>query len=216
MKNIILFDLDGTITDPKVGITKSVQYALSHFNIHIEDPDELCKFIGPPLRDSFKDFYGFSDENAELATAKYRERFIPTGIYENEMYDGIEDLLKSLKDSDKTLILATSKPTVFAERVLEHFDIAKYFSFISGAELSGERSDKFEIITYAFEKNNIHDLDRCIMIGDRKFDIIGAKAARISSIGVLYGYGSKDELLKAGADYLAGDVWALREILDRC
>jgi len=213
MKTVILFDLDGTITDPKVGITKSVQYALSHFDIHVDDPDELCHFIGPPLRESFREFYGLSEEDAELATAKYRERFIPTGIYENEVYDGMAGLLKSLKESGKTLILATSKPTVFAERVLEHFGIAEYFTFISGSELNGERSDKFEVITYALENCDISDLDSCIMIGDRKFDIIGAKAVGVSCVGVLYGYGDEDELEAAGADYLVRDVWELGELL---
>jgi len=213
MKNVILFDLDGTITDPKVGITKSVQYALSHFDIHVDDPNELCHFIGPPLRESFREFYGLSEEGAELATAKYRERFIPTGIYENEIYDGMKDLLKGLKESCKTLVLATSKPTVFAERVLGYFNIAEYFTFISGSELSGERSDKFEIITYALESCGISDLDSCIMIGDRKFDIIGAKAVGISCIGVLYGYGDEAELSEVGADYLVSDVRELGELL---
>jgi len=214
MKNVILLDLDGTITDPKVGITKSVQYALSHFDIHVADPDELCHFIGPPLRESFREFYGLSEEDAELATAKYRERFAPTGVYENEIYDGMKDLLKNLKESGRTLILATSKPTVFAVRVLEYFDIAEYFSFISGSELSGERSDKFEVITYALEKCGISDLDSCVMIGDRKFDIIGAKAVGISCIGVLYGYGDEAELSEAGADYLASDVLELAQLLN--
>jgi len=213
MKDIILFDLDGTITDPKVGITKSVQYALAHFDIHIQDPDELCKFIGPPLRDSFSEFYGLSAEQSELATAKYRERFTTTGIYENEIYDGMEALLKHLKSSGKTLLLATSKPTVFADRVLKHFNIDKYFSFISGSELNGERSDKFEVITYALENAGISDLNRCVMIGDRKFDIIGAKGVGMSSIGVLYGYGDKEELEAAVADHLARDVTELGRLL---
>ena len=213
MKSVILFDLDGTITDPKVGITKSVQYALSHFDIHVEDPDELCHFIGPPLRESFREFYGLSEEDAELATAKFRERFVPTGIYENEIYDGMRDLLKHLKESGKTLILATSKATVFAERVLEYFEIAEYFTFVSGSELSGERSGKYEVITYALENCGIRDLDSCIMIGDRKFDIIGAKAVGVSSVGVLYGYGDEIELSAAGADYLVRDVWELGELL---
>jgi len=214
MKDIILFDLDGTITDPKVGITKSVQYALKYFDIHIGDPDELCNFIGPPLRESFMEFYGLSMEQAELATAKYRERFVATGIYENEIYDGMAELLESLKSSGKTLLLATSKPTVFAERVLSHFNIDKYFSFISGSELNGERSDKFEVITYALENAAIKNVEKCVMIGDRKYDIIGARAAGVSNIGVLYGYGDKSELEEAGADYLARDVAELGRLLN--
>jgi len=213
MKNTVLFDLDGTVTDPKVGITKSVQYALCHFDINIENADELCKFIGPPLRQSFKDFFGFDDKRAEEAVEKYRERFLETGIYENELYDGMEDLLGQLKEAGKTLIIATSKPTVLAEEVLRHFKIDSYFSFISGSELNGDRSDKSEILTYAFEKNDIRDLSSCIMIGDRKYDIIGAKSVGIGSIGVLYGYGGYDELSAAGADYLVRDVWELRKLL---
>ena len=215
MKDVILFDLDGTITDPKVGITKSFQYALAHFDIHVKDPDELCHIIGPPIRDAFKEFFSFDDAGAELATAKYRERFPTIGIYENEMYEGMDNLLKNLKDDGKTLLLATTKPAIYAERILEHFNIAQYFSFISGSELSGERSDKHELITYALGNMNITDLERCIMIGDRKFDIIGAKAVGISSIGVLYGYGDESELRDAGADYLVRDVKELGEILGK-
>jgi len=213
MKNIILFDLDGTITDPKVGITKSVKYALSHFDVHVEDPDTLCHFIGPPLRESFKEFYGLDDDQAEIAVAKYRERFSQAGIYENEIYEGMAELLQRLKGSGKTLILATSKPIVFAEIVLKHFGIFEHFSFIGGSELNGERSDKYEVIMYALETVGITDVDSCVMVGDRKYDIIGAKAARMSNIGVLYGYGSEDELLAAGVDYLAADVTELGELL---
>ena len=213
MKDIILFDLDGTLTDPKVGITKSVQYALRHFNINVENPDDLCKFIGPPLRQSFKDFYGFDNAGAEEAVEKYRERFLDKGIYENIMYDGIDDMLGKLRNSGRTLIIATSKPTVLAKKVLEHFALDMYFSFDSGAELNGERSEKSEVIRYAFERNNIHDLRNCIMIGDRKHDIIGAKAVGITGVGVLYGYGSQDELTDAGADYIVKNVNELSDLL---
>ena len=213
MKNIILFDLDGTLTDPKVGITKSVRYALRHFGIYADDLDELCKFIGPPMRKSFKEFYGFDDEAANRATEKYRERFLEKGIYENVMYGGIDVMLKNLKASDKTLFLATSKPTEQAERVLEHFGLAEYFSFVSGAELDGERSEKWEVIQYALERNDIRDRDACIMVGDRKYDITGAKSAGIDSVGVLYGYGGLAELSDAGADYIVKNVAELTELL---
>ena len=212
-KNIILFDLDGTLTDPKVGITTSVQYALSHFGIHVENPDELCKFIGPPLRQAFKEYYGFDTAGAEEALWKYRERYIDEGIYENIMYPGIDHMLEGLKDLGKTLIVATSKPTILAEKVLKHFSLDKYFSFVSGAELNGERSEKSEIIQYAFEKCNIDNIKNCIMVGDRKHDIVGAKAACISSIGVLYGYGSEEELSEAGADYIVKTVSELSDLL---
>jgi len=212
-KNIILFDLDGTLTDPKEGITKSVQYSLSHFGINVENLDDLCKFIGPPLRQAFMEYCGFDAGRAEKALEKYRERYVDEGIYENVMYTGIDVMLEKLKDSGKTLIVATSKPTVLAEKVLDHFSLDKYFTFVSGAELNGIRSEKSEIIQYAFEKCNITETKRCIMVGDRKHDIVGAKAACISSIGVLYGYADEDELTKAGADYLVKNVSELSDLL---
>jgi len=214
MKDIILFDLDGTITDPKVGITKAVQYALRSFGINVENSDDdLCKFIGPPLRQSFKDFYGFGTDKAEEAVRKYREYFLEKGIYENTMYEGMDVMLDKLKKRGKTLIVATSKPTCLAERVLSHFKLDQYFAFVSGAEMNGDRSEKIEIILYAFEKNKINDPGRCVMVGDRKHDIIGAKKAGIDSIGVLYGYGGREELSDAGATHLAESVAELEKLL---
>ena len=212
MKNIILFDLDGTITDPKVGITKSVQHALRYFNINVENPDDLCCFIGPPLRGAFREYYGFSEADANKAVEIYREYFTEKGIFENILYPGMKDLLIKLKAQNKTLILATSKAAVFAERILKHFGIYELFNFISGAELNGERSEKFEVIAYALEKNNIKDLDSCIMVGDRKHDIIGAKKAGIESVGVLYGYGSVEELTEAEPTYIAKNIDELAEL----
>ena len=132
MKNYkyILFDLDGTLTDPKEGITKSVAYALEYYGIHVEDLDSLCKFIGPPLKDSFITYYDFDEEKAEEAVEKYREYFKPHGVFENKIYAGVDNLLKTLKERGKVIILATSKPTVFAKTILEHFDLMKYFSFV--------------------------------------------------------------------------------------
>ncbi|MCL1842313.1 MAG: HAD family hydrolase [Defluviitaleaceae bacterium] len=213
MKEIILFDLDGTLTDPKVGITQSVQYALRHFDINVENPDELCKFIGPPLRVSLKEFFKFNDEDAEKAVEKYRERFLEKGIYENVMYEGIDTLLENLKNHGKTLMVATSKPTVMAKQILEYFNLDKYFTFISGAELCGKRSEKSEVIQYALNENDISDLDSCIMVGDRKYDILGAKAVGIANIGVLYGYGDKKELSEAGADFIVPSVTELQNRL---
>ena len=213
MKDIILFDLDGTITDPKTGITKSVQYALESFGINVENPDDLIKFIGPPIRQSFKIFYSFDDAGAEKAVEKFRERFLVKGIYENIMYNGIYIMLEKLKNAGKTLIIATSKPTVPAKTVLSYFNLDKYFIYVSGSEMNGDRSEKSEVIQYALEQNNINDLSRCIMIGDRKHDIIGAKAVGIKNIGVLYGYGDYDELSEAGADYIIKDVDELSNLL---
>lgn len=202
----ILFDLDGTITDPKIGITKSVAYALNSFGIHVENLDELCKFIGPPLRDSFCQYYGFSESDANLAVDKYREYFGVTGLYENAVYNGMEKLLQELFSKEKVLIVATSKPTVFATKILEHFNLSKYFRFVAGSELDGTRSKKSEVISYALQQNSIADLSSVIMIGDRKHDIIGAKEVGVASMGVLYGYGDRTELEQAGADFMANTV----------
>ena len=213
MKKYILFDLDGTISDPKLGITKSVQYSLRSFGIEVADIDELTPFIGPPLRDSYKKFYGFNDSQAEKAVAKYREYFSETGIFENTLYDGIPELLESLTAAEKTLIIATSKPTVYAARILEHFKINNYFSFVSGSELDGSRSKKDEVITFAMKNCGITSADDAIMIGDREHDIIGAKKCAMESIGVLYGYGDYAELSAAGATYTAESVEKLSEVI---
>lgn len=209
----ILMDLDGTITDPKLGITKSVQYALKAFGIIVEDLDSLCKFIGPPLRTSFMEYYGFTEAEAEEAVVKYREYFSVTGLYENEVYEGMEALLKGLKAAGKTLIVATSKPEVFARKILEHFKLDGYFKDICGATLDNSRSTKEEVIRYALDKNGITDSSDIIMVGDRMHDIAGAKAVGIASIGVLFGYGGKQELEQAGANWVAATVEELYEII---
>ena len=212
-KQFLLFDLDGTLTDPKVGITKSVQHALAHYGITVDNRNDLLPFIGPPLRDSFKQFYGFSDEGATGAIDKYREYFSETGIYENSVYPGIDHLLETLNNQGKTLILATSKPTVYAKRILQHFHIDQFFTFISGSELDGRRTDKSEVIQYAFAHCPDATLDNAVMIGDRKHDITGANKVGIDSIGVLYGYGDYEELSAAGATRIVKDVSELLSTL---
>jgi len=212
-KQYIMFDLDGTLTDPKEGITKSVQYSLKHFGITVENLDDLVNFIGPPLWDSYKKYYNFSESDANTAVQKYREYFSERGIFENVIYEGIDSLLANLKANGKIIILATSKPAVFAEKILRHFDIYKYFEFISGAELDGRRSEKQESINYAIDNCKINSLDTVVMIGDRGLDIIGAKKTGIASIGVLYGYGSYEELNNAGADFIVSSVSDLNNIL---
>jgi len=204
MKNYkyIIFDLDGTITDPKVGITKSIDYALRYFGIKTENLDSLCKYIGPPLMNAFQDDYGFSEEKAKLAILKYREYFNITGIYENKVYPGVEEMLEKIQNKQKKLMMATSKPTEFANRILEHFNLDHYFDFVAGSEMDGRRNEKADVIKYVIDKNDIFDISEVIMIGDRKHDIIGAKIARIDCAGVLYGYGDIEELLQAGADYI--------------
>ncbi|MBR6364768.1 MAG: HAD family hydrolase [Lachnospiraceae bacterium] len=212
-KQYILFDLDGTLTDPAEGITKSVQYALKHFGIEEDDLEKLQPFIGPPLMESFMDFYGFSEEQAREAVTYYREYFRPQGIFENEVYKGIPELLEKLTDAGKTLILATSKPVVFAEQILEHFDLRQYFEFIGGSDIEQTRAKKTEILQYILEECQLVDLTELVMVGDRKHDIIGAKQFGIDTVGVLYGYGSEEELKEAGADVLVDSVRELGEYL---
>ncbi len=211
--DIVLFDLDGTLTDPKLGITKSVQHSLRHFGIIEDNLDDLVKFIGPPLRDSFPEYYGFGEAQTELAVEKYREYFSVTGMYENTVYPMIPELLQELIDNKKRLIIATSKPTVFADKILKHFNLHKYFEFISGSNLDGSRDKKSEVIFHAFKECRLAPSDKMVMIGDRKHDLIGAKEAGIDSIGVLYGYGSMEELQKEYPIHIVDDVSDLRKIL---
>ena len=185
----ILFDLDGTLTDPMIGITSSVKYALSYFNIEVEDLRSLCPFIGPPLKTSFKDFYQFTDEQADVAIAKYREYFSKQGIFENTLYQGIDELLRLLTENEMKIYLATSKPQPFAQQILEYFHLESYFTFVGGST--------FDVV----------------MIGDRKYDIKGAKANNIDSIGVLYGYGDEEELANAGANKIVTDIKELSSFL---
>lgn len=199
----VLFDLDGTLTDPGMGITNSVIYALKKFQIEIPDRTKLYKFIGPPLQTSFREFFGFGEEQCAQAIAYYREYFSETGIFENEVYAGIPELLQKLKANGHTLIVATSKPEEFTNRILEHFDLAKYFDFVAGATMDSTRSAKADVIRHALAQMHLTNRNDIVMVGDRKHDIIGAKENGIDSIGVLYGYGSRDELTQAGATYLA-------------
>ena len=209
-------DLDGTITNSKLGITKSVQYALKHVNIYIDDLESLCKHIGPPLREAYIEYYGFSEEEAIKVIEKHREYFESNGLYENEVYDGVEQLLCSLKKAGKKIILATSKPEIYAKKILEYFHLDGYFNDICGATLDESRSRKEDVIRYALEKNEITDWNKVVMVGDRKYDIEGAKKLGIASIGVLYGFGSKEELEEAGADQIVTKVENLQDVLNEC
>ena len=209
----ILFDLDGTLTDPKEGITKSFQYALKHMGIIEENLDALEKVIGPPLKDSFMEFYGMNEEDALEAVAKYRERFKTIGLYENEIFDGIRELLEHLQKEGFLLAIASSKPTVFVEQICEHFEIKQYFHHIVGSFLDGRRSEKEEVIEEAVKEFGEENLDEIIMVGDRKFDIIGAHQKGLKAIGVTFGYGGEKELKAAKADYIVNTVVELEKML---
>lgn len=209
----LLFDLDGTITDSETGITRCVEYALNHFGIRVNNLSELSPFIGPPLLDSFKEFYNFTDEQAVIATEKYRERYTDKGIYENELYPGIKELLAEAHRKGRTVILATSKPEVFAKRILDYFELSNYFSFVAGSGLDGSLHTKTDVINHILRSNDIKDLSTVVMIGDRKHDIIGANNVGIDSVGVLYGFGDYKELSEAGATYIVKDISELRNLL---
>ena len=218
MKEYLLFDLDGTLTDPKVGITTCVQYALKEFGIEEPDLDKLEPFIGPPLKDSFMEFYGFSEEDALKAVEKYRERFSEIGIYENDVYEGIPQMLRLLQSRGMFLAVASSKPTEFVERILEHFDLRRYFKVVVGSEMDGTRVNKDEVVLEALNQLFAYKpiaYEKVYMIGDRKFDIQGAKAIGVESVGVTYGYGSMEELKEAHADYIVRSVEELRTLLMR-
>lgn len=221
MFDYILFDLDGTLTDPKIGITSSVQYALRALGIDEPDLDRLEPFIGPPLADSFQEFYGLTPERTKLAIEKYRERFNNQGIYENEMYEGIDKMLAALKKNGKMLAIASSKPTPLVIRVLEHFHIKTYFDYIVGSELDGRRSKKEEVVEEALRLMVPASLStqerkkRVAMVGDRRFDIEGAKAFGLTSVGVSFGYAPEGELEAAGADYIVDTVSELEGLLMR-
>ena len=206
MYSNILFDLDGTITDPGEGITNSVAYALEKFGIKNTDRSELYCFIGPPLKESFAKYYGLNEEQAVKAVEEYRVYFKSGGMFENTVYDGVESMLAGLRSKGKKLFIATSKPEEFAVTILEHFGLDKYFDRICGASMDGIRSEKADVIAYTLDVCGITNKAETVMIGDRKHDIIGASANGIDSVGVLYGYGSLDELTEAKATYIAKSV----------
>ncbi len=212
MFDTVLFDLDGTLTDPAEGITNSVAYALERYGIRVEDKKSLYSFIGPPLNDSFMQYYGFSPEKAMEAIGVYREYFRDRGIFENEVYEGIPELLDRIKKSGRKIVLATSKPEEFAVRILEHFDLIGYFDVVAGASMDEKRNKKGDVIKYAMEKGGLSAAG-AVMIGDREHDIFGAGENGLPSIGVLYGYGDRKELEAAGAAYIADAVKDIFELL---
>lgn len=211
--DIILFDLDGTLTDSAPGILNSVRYACRKLGLTMPGEATLRKFLGPPLIDSFRTLVGLSDADADRAVSAFREYFPETGIFENEVYPGIPALLADLKAAGKTIIIATSKPEAFAKRIMEHFDLARYCDFICGATLDETRTDKAEVIAYALDTADITDKTGVVMVGDREHDVIGAKKNGLPCVGAVYGYGSAEELTAAGAEELAETVEDLHGIL---
>lgn len=215
MYQTILFDLDGTLTEPSQGIINAICYALRKMSRDIPTRESLLTFIGPPLKDSFEEHLGLTSSEADLAIAFYRDYFKEKGLFENRLYPGIRELLTALRQDGRQLILATSKPEVFARQILDYFDVAHYFDFIGGASLDTSRTQKGAVIAYALQASGINTPEQAIMIGDRKHDVMGARENGLSSIGVLYGYGSRKELEEAGADFLVDTVEALQILLQK-
>lgn len=208
MKNykVVLFDLDGTLSDPKIGITKSVQHALQKAGVMVNDLDELEPFIGPPLQVSFQEIYGFNDTQKTQAIRDYRERFTERGMFENKLYEDIPALLAHLKQQGYILTIATSKPTVFAEQIIKYFQLESYFDLVVGSHLDGSRSAKGEIIAEVLQQLDSYPKEQFIMIGDRKYDLIGARENQIDAIGVTYGFGSLEELKNEEPIYIVDHV----------
>ena len=198
-----LFDLDGTLTDSGEGIMNSIRYALDKFGITEYDEAVLRKFIGPPLAECFQKYFDLSQEEARTGIDYYREYYTAGGMFENAVYDGVKELLEGLKAQGKTLLVATSKPELFAKQILEHFELAQYFDCIAGASMDETRVRKDEVIAYALQQYQGVELEDAVMIGDRSHDIMGGKANGMDTIGVLYGFGSREELEEAGADWIA-------------
>lgn len=211
----ILFDLDGTLTDPCEGITKSVQHALLYFGIKETDMQKLTRFIGPPLKWAFSEYYGLSENDAATALVKYRERFSTVGWKENLLLDGAEDILKKLKKQGVIVCLATSKPYVFAQKILDLFDIEKYFDLAVGSELDGTRTDKADVVKYVLEHYPDIPKNQILMVGDRSHDVVGAHKNGVCCCGVLCGYGDHKELESAGAEYIVNNLYELWELVSK-
>ena len=210
-----LFDLDGTLTDPGKGITKSVQYALAKYGIDVADRTELYCFIGPPLHESFEVYYGFSREEALRAVDAYREYYAVKGIFENKVYEGIRECLAALQARGVKVCLATSKPEFYAKQILEHFDLAQYFTAVAGSNMDGSRTKKAEVVERALMLLGNPDVRECVMIGDREHDVLGGAAHGMDTLGVTFGYGSEQELLHAGATFVAHTPAEIVKIVDR-
>lgn len=209
----IFFDLDGTVIDSSEGIIRSYIYALSKFGITVNDRNDLRKCIGPPLTYSFKTYFGMEGEDVDKAVAYYREVFSAGLMLKNRLYDGMLDLLKALRNADKKVIIATSKLEIYVRPILEDLGILDCFDFVAGSLLGDVRVKKEDVIAYILEQINITDISECVMVGDRARDIEGAAYLGVDGIGVLYGFGTREELEATGARYIAKDVDELKKIL---
>ena len=214
MKNYetIIFDLDGTITQSDLGITNSIKYSLKYFGIE-KERESLKRHIGPALSTTFREYLGDDEEKIKLAIEKYRDYYVAGGMLENVVYEGVEETLKALKKMDKKIILASSKPMVYCRKILEHFDLDKYFDFIAGSNLDETRTKKPEVISFALENIGKKPDHSVLMVGDRRYDILGAKQLNIDSVGVLYGYGDREELEEAGATYIVEKIDDILQIV---
>ena len=208
----LFLDLDGTLSDSAPGIVRSAQYALEAFGIHVDNLDDLLCFVGPPLEESFQEFYHLTPSQADEAVKVYRRRYEKIGVFENALYPGIPQFLDKARQAGKVLMVATSKPQRMADLVLSHFGIADRFAFVGGREDSSRRT-KEEVIRYVMKENGLTRTEDIVMIGDRKHEVLGAKAVGLDSVGVLYGYGSRDEFQAAGATYIVDTLKELEELL---
>lgn len=211
--DVVLFDLDGTIIDSGKGVLNAVKYALRHYRDPIPEMEELRKFMGPPLKESFMEVCGYDEKKAVEAIGVYREYYREIGIHENEVYEGMAELIADLKADGRCVIVATSKPEEFAKLILGELGIAKHFTYIAGADMAETRAEKEQVLEYALKENGIVDHSQVVMVGDRKFDINGAHAFGLDSVGVLFGYGSREEFEAAGATYIVETASELRKLL---
>lgn len=209
----IIFDLDGTLTDSQTGIINSLAYAFKQMGLPLPAQSQLKKFIGPPLSQSFQDFCGLNDIETQKIISYYRQYFSDKGWKENQLLPGARELLAKLKQAGKTLLVASSKPEVFVKQILDHFEIDSYFTVIAGASLDDSRSQKSAVIAHALKTAKIEELKGCVMVGDRKHDVEGAKVQGLPTIGLLLGFGSRQELEESGAIAIAENFQDLEEIL---
>ncbi len=211
MYDLIMFDLDGTLVNSEEGITKSVQYALNAFGIEENNQENLKRFIGPPLVDGFMNYYNMTQKDALSAVRKYRERYSKIGVYENELFDGANHLLKTLREKGKKLALATSKPHIFAKEVLKSFNLTEFFDIIVGAEFDGTRNDKADVIKEVLKQSQ--EYKNAVMVGDRKHDVEGARKNGVDFIGVSFGFAPEGEFEQFGVDKIADSMKELLEFL---